>query len=96
MRVRSASDVVYSSIAWLPVLAVIVAVAWVMAMGVFGLESVSFGTEYFVKNSETANVLPTPRSAEDDLMAALDSGDEAQMQAALDRYDARAAAATAG
>jgi len=89
MRTRSASDGIYVAIAWLPFLAVIVGVLWVLATGVLHLEINSFGTEFFVGNDQTTNQLaPVGGGQEADLQAALDSGDTEQMAAALDRLDA--------
>jgi hypothetical protein len=95
MRIRSASDVAYTSIAWLPLLAIVVAIGWILASGVLGLETVSFGSEFFVKNSETTNLPAQLPSQADALQAALDSGDTDQMSAALDRYEQQQAAAPA-
>jgi hypothetical protein len=95
MRIRSASDVAYTTIAWLPLLAIVVAVGWVLATGVLGLETVSFGSELFVKNSETTNLPQQLPSQTDALEAAVNSGDVNQMSAALDRYEQQGAARAA-
>lgn len=94
MRIRTASDLAYTGIAWLPILAVAMGVAWVLASGLLQLERLSFGTEYLVGNHETAN-MPTPLGGatnEDMLIAALDTGDPEQMSAAFDRFEAQQAA----
>ncbi|MEO6866406.1 MAG: hypothetical protein ABI200_00115 [Gaiellales bacterium] len=88
MRVRSASDVMYTTVAWLPMLALVVGVLYVLASGLLHLEMISFGSEFFIGNNETSN-LPTPLgggvSHEEVLLDALNSGDTVQMQAALDQ-----------
>jgi hypothetical protein len=96
MRIRSASDVAFTTIAWLPVLVLIVAVAWVLALGVFGLESVSFGSEFLISNDATSNLPQQLPSEADALQAALDSGDVNQMENALSTYESNAAARAAG
>jgi len=90
MAVRSASDLVYTLIARLPFLLVIVGVAWVLLSGMGELERISFGTEWFVGNDETTN-LPagTGPTNEEILLEAYSSGDTAKMQAALDRVETR-------
>lgn len=93
MRIRTASDVAYTGIAWFPILAVAVAVAWVMASGLLQLEMISFGSEYLVGNHETTN-MPTPLGGASDaemLTAALESGDTERMAAALDQLEAQRA-----
>ena len=88
MRVRSASDLMYTSVAWLPMLALIMGVMYVLGSGLLHLEMISFGSEFFIGNDETSN-LPTPigggASHEDVLLDALNSGDTVRMQAALDQ-----------
>ncbi len=86
MAVRSLSDVVYVLIARLPLLLLLVAIAWVLLGGLVQLEAYSFGTEYFIGNDETANRLPGiggGGSDADVLMSALESGDVERMEAAL-------------
>ena len=66
MPAKTISGAVYTFIAWLPLLAVVVGVAWVLAVGVLHLEMNSYGTEYLVKNSETTNQLtPLPSSPQE-------------------------------
>ena len=91
MRVGTASDAVYTTIVWFPILAIIAFVMWVMASGVMELEKLSFGTEFFVKNSETDNMIKPLGGGtyEDQLIAAMDTRDPEQMQAALDRVEAQ-------
>lgn len=56
---------IYTFIAWFPFIAVIACVVWVLAVGVMHLETNSYGTEYFVKNSETTNALqPLPTAGD--------------------------------
>ncbi|MBC7459996.1 MAG: hypothetical protein H7287_01405 [Thermoleophilia bacterium] len=55
MPAKNISGAFYTFIAWMPFLAVIVGVVWVLAVGVLHLEMDSYGTEFFVKNSETTN-----------------------------------------
>ncbi len=90
MAIRSVSDVFYTLIARLPLLAVIAGVVWVLMTGMAGLERVSNGTEFFVGNDETSNVLPSAGGGSDEqvLTDALASGDTGQMLSALDRVDA--------
>ena len=99
MRIRTASDAVYTSIAWLPLLAVAVGVAWVLATGLLNLEQRSWGTEFLVSNAATDNRLERlgGPSSDERLQAAIDSGDLTQMMTALDEVEAeqRAAAGTA-
>jgi hypothetical protein len=91
MRVGTASDAVYTAVVWFPILAIIAFVMWIMASGVTELEKLSFGTEFFVKNSETDNMIQPLGGGtyEEQLTAALDSQDPEQMQAALDRVEAQ-------
>ena len=56
MRIQSFSDVLATTIAWFPFLAVIVAVGWVLAVGATNLETRTNGSQIFVTN-QTA---PTP------------------------------------
>lgn len=86
MRIRTASDVFATAIAWLPFLAVLVGVMWVLATGLVALEQRSFGSELFVKNSQTSNLPEWAQesSRSDRLQAALDSGDTGRMAAELD------------
>ena len=66
MPAKTISGAVYTFIAWLPLLAVVVGVAWVLAVGVLHLEMNSYGTEYTIKNSATTNQLtPLPSSQEE-------------------------------
>ncbi|MCW2927715.1 MAG: hypothetical protein JWM86_1683 [Thermoleophilia bacterium] len=96
MRVRSASDLTATVIVWLPILAVAVGVMYIFAVGVLNLEMRSFGTEYLIPNSATSN-LPEGAgpSNEQILQAAIDTGDPAQMEAALDQVEARTTALAA-
>jgi hypothetical protein len=91
MAIRSASDALYTLIARLPLYALLVAVAWVLLTGMAGLERVSLGTEWFVGNDETTNMIEIPGGASDaDLLSdALASGDVARMEQALSDLDAR-------
>jgi hypothetical protein len=50
MPIRSVSDAFYTAIAWLPILAFIIALGVVMTTGLVHLETRSEGTEYFVDN----------------------------------------------
>lgn len=98
MATRTASNAIYTAIAWSPFLLVGAAVLWVLAVGVLHLEILSFGTEWFVTNEETINRFqPLPSGGGDAaaLQAALDSGDPAVMSAALDAAMAEPAAASA-
>lgn len=91
MRTGTASNAVYSTILWLPILGLIAGVAWVLMNGMAGLEAISYGTEWFVGNDETANVMEPIGGGtyEDQLIAAMDTGDPEAMQAALDRVEAQ-------
>ena len=85
MAIRSTSDLLYTVIARLPLLLVLAGVVWVICTGLLGLETYSFGTEYFVGNHETSNALPTlGQSSSQEIVAAIESGDLEQMTAALD------------
>ena len=57
MRAKSLSDAGWTFVAWLPFLAVIVAVMWVLAVGVLHLELSSNGTEFVVTNAQSDNQL---------------------------------------
>ena len=94
MGVRSASDLFYVSLVRLPLLALMLAIAWILLSGMAELEAISFGTEWFVGNDETANRFTPLGGATDEelLLDAANTGDPAQMQAALDRYEAQQAA----
>jgi hypothetical protein len=83
MRIRTASDAIYSTIAWLPMLVIAAGIMWVLAVGVLHLEINSFGTEFFVSNAETSNRLAPISGAS----GAGASGDAAMLQAALDSGD---------
>lgn len=90
MRVRTASDLVYTLIAWLPIIAVAIGVFWVLGSGLEQLETISFGSEFFVGNDETTNLPPSiGPSNEQVLMDALATGDTEQMSAALDQVESR-------
>jgi hypothetical protein len=91
MRVGTASDAAISAIIWFPILALIAFVIWTMSAGVMELEKITPGTEFFVKNSETDNrIAPLGGGTyEEQLVAAMDSQDPEQMQAALDRIEAQ-------
>ncbi|NLG26447.1 MAG: hypothetical protein GX557_00930 [Chloroflexi bacterium] len=77
----------YTTIAWLPFLAVAIGVLWVLMSGLEQLEMISFGTEFFVGNDETTNMMKPLGGVSDEelLMDALNSGDVEQMSAALDQ-----------
>jgi hypothetical protein len=91
MRVGTASDAVYSAIIWFPILAIIALFIFALSSGLQGLEKISFGTEYFVSNAETTNVLEPAGGASyaDQLIAAMDTQDPEQAQAQLDRIEAQ-------
>ncbi|MCW2973934.1 MAG: hypothetical protein JWN72_2207 [Thermoleophilia bacterium] len=76
MPAKNLSGAFYTFIAWLPFLAVIVGVVYVLAIGVLHLEMDSYGTEFFVKNSETTN-RPAALSS---------SAQEQQLMAELNNY----------
>lgn len=96
------SNFVYSFIAWLPILAVLGAFVWVLAVGAMNLEVRTFGSEFFVGNNETSNMpewkmegqsnAPAGGSDVDMLTDALNSGDTARMQAALAQHEQNNAA----
>ena len=94
MRIGTASDAVYTTIIWFPILAIIAFFIWTMSSGVLQLEKLSFGTEYFVSNSETSNMLEPIGGGtyEDQLIAAMDTQDPEQMEAALAKVEAQQAA----
>lgn len=89
MGIRSASDLFYVSVARLPFLALIGGVVWFVLAGMAELEAISFGTEWFVGNDQTDNLMDPigGGSYEEQLLAALETGDPAAMQAALDRVE---------
>ena len=93
MAIRSASDVLYTAIAKLPFLIVVVGVVWVLCSGLLALETFSFGTEYFIGNDQTANALPSlPGVGQQDVLAAIESGDTERMTQVLDQLEAEQAA----
>lgn len=97
MAVRTVSDVFYVAIARLPFLIAIVGVVWVLFSGVLALETFSFGTEYLIGNDQTANALPTlPGVGQQEVLAAIESGDPDRMNAVLAQVEAQQAAATQG
>jgi len=89
MRIRTASDLFYASIVRLPLLALLVAIVWILMSGMAGLEEVSYGAEWFVGNHETDNVLdPAGVQTNLELMTdAYNTDDPAKMQAALDQLE---------
>ncbi len=94
MAVRSASDLIYATIARLPFLLVIAGVVWVLFSGVLALETFSFGSEYLIGNDQTTNALPTlPGPSDQDILDAVASGDVDRMSAVLDQAQAQQDAA---
>src|SRR5205809_172249 len=91
MRVASASDAALYAALRLPILVLIAFAIWVMASGVGGLERITNGTEFFVSNKATSNMLEPAGGAtyEDQLIAAMDTQDPEQAQAALDKIEAQ-------
>lgn len=90
MAVRSASDLIYATIARLPFLLVIAGVVWVLFSGLLALETFSFGTEYLIGNDQTTNALPTLGGPSDqDVLDAIQSGDVNRMSAVLDQAEAQ-------
>lgn len=92
MRIRSVSDAVYTLIAWLPVLALLAGVGWVLAVGLLNLELYSSGTSIFLDDSTNLSVrdfADGPNGQVDDvaaLEAAYASGDPVAMAAALEEH----------
>jgi hypothetical protein len=96
MAVRSVSDLMYTLIARLPIIAIVVVSAWILMQGAVKLEEYSWGTEFFVSNAATDNRPPGLGASDADVLAnALATGDVAQMEAALDQVE-RAQAARHG
>lgn len=100
MRVRTASDLVYTLIARAPFILLAIGSAYLLFNGLHALESISFGSEFLVGNDATTN-LPagTGPSDEQILLDALSSGDVATMEKALNEVESRhaqPAAAAAG
>jgi hypothetical protein len=91
MRIQTPADAIYALISRLPLLLLVAGVCWVMVGGLTQLEAYSFGTEYFIGNDETSNLMPQIGGASDEakLQAALDSGNVETMDAALSAYEAR-------
>jgi hypothetical protein len=90
------ANIVSAFTVWTPILTAVVAVVWVLCIGVMHLEIVTYGSEVFVKNSETANV-PSWRMnqggadggmSSEQLMDVINSGDTQQMQSALNEIQA--------
>ncbi len=93
MAVRSASDLIYATIARLPFLLVIAGVVYVLFSGLLALETYSFGTEYLIGNDQTSNALPTlPGPSDQDVLDAMASGDVNRMSAVLDQVQAQQSA----
>lgn len=97
------SNFAYSFVAWLPILAVLGAFVWVLAVGVMNLEVRTFGSEFFVGNDQTSNMPEWKMQGQsgassggsDDvamLTEALNSGDTGRMQAALAQHEMNNAA----
>lgn len=95
MAIRTPFDLLAWFIGRLPLLAIAAGVLWIAVQGLTQLETYSFGTEFFVSNDATSNVLPTLQSNEQILLEALESGDLAAMEQALDQVEARQDRATA-
>lgn len=92
MRVRSGSDVAATIVVWLPILAVAAGILYVLALGMFSLETISFGTEFFISNDATTN-LPAPVGVTNDqLLEAASSGNLEQMEATLAQAEAQSQA----
>lgn len=91
MRIGTASDAVYTTIIWFPILAIIAFCIWTLSSGVLQLEKLSYGTEFFVSNAETSNMIEPLGGGtyEDQLIAAMDTQDPAAMEAALARVEAQ-------
>lgn len=93
MAVRSASDLIYATIARLPFLLVIAGVVYVLFSGVLALETYSFGTEYLIGNDQTTNALPSIGGVtQQDALDAIASGDVDRMSAVLDQVESEQAA----
>lgn len=91
MRIRTASDLLCTTVAWLPLLGIVVAALWVLTTGLLHLEMISFGSEFLVGNDETTN-LPTPIGGTSDadlLLQALESGDTERMAGTLAQVESR-------
>ena len=89
MAIRSASDLMYATIARLPLLLVIAGVVYVLFSGLLALETFSFGTEYLIGNDQTTNALPTLNGpTQQDALDAIASGDVNRMSAVLDQVEA--------
>ncbi|MCW2921183.1 MAG: hypothetical protein JWL76_1057 [Thermoleophilia bacterium] len=94
MAVRSASDLMYATIARLPFLLVIAGVVWVLFSGVLALETYSFGTEYLIGNDQTTNALPSVGGpTQQDALDAIASGDVNRMSEVLDQVQTEQATA---
>lgn len=94
MAIRSASDLFYTVLGWLPLLAIVAGVGYVLALGVLQFEIVTDGTEFLVSNAQTTNALPRLGSgpSEQEILDAISSGDLEQMTTVLDRYEREQAA----
>lgn len=87
-------------VVWTPVLLIVGGAIWFLALGAMHLEMITYGSEVFVGNNETAN-LPSWKMGESGggagqeamLLEALNSGDTGRMQSALNQYEASVAAA---
>ncbi|MCW2961081.1 MAG: hypothetical protein JWM25_999 [Thermoleophilia bacterium] len=93
MRIQTPADAIYALISRLPLLLLFAGICWVLFGGLAHLEMYSFGTEFFIGNDETSNLLPEIGGTSDEarLQAALDSGNVATMDSALTAYEARQA-----
>jgi hypothetical protein len=54
MRIRTASDVIATAIAWFPLIALLVGIGWVVAIGVMNLELRTDRTHYLVGTNESS------------------------------------------
>jgi len=50
MRIRTVGDLLATTVAWFPFLAVLVAVGWVLCVGAMNLETRTNGSQVFVSN----------------------------------------------
>lgn len=55
MKIRSASDVVYTTIAWTPFLVLIAACTLFLMSGMVHFEARTWGTEWFLPNAGSVN-----------------------------------------
>lgn len=64
MRIRTPGDIVYTFIAWTPILAFFAAVVWVACVALTSLEAQTTGSEVFISNRDSPSISGFERTAQ--------------------------------